>query len=77
MSKRPKDMTTEELEALPTIGFGRVTRMVDGRRVEFPVMPDIVASAVLVDDLLVKALPDGEMYTFGQYSDGRWFKRRV
>ena len=70
-------MTPEELLALPDFGFRKVTQIVEGKRIEYPVMPDVRAHAVTPDDLLCAHLPDGELYTFGQFADGSWYKKRV
>lgn len=65
--KRPKDMTEAEREALPTGPFG----LVDGNLVRFGTRSDYIRQ----DDVLLWVDSSGRSWMFGQFTDGRWFKR--
>lgn len=83
--KRPRDMTESELRALP-IGplqekevplteEDRANGMV-GKSKIVPVQRSVMASYHEPDDIM-GAVIDGVTYTFGQFSDGTWFRQPI
>lgn len=75
--------TLEQLQALPEMeGFGRETRIIDGKTVEVPVMPRQPVAFYVDDTTPMQWLEsdgaDGAVvWRLGQYADGTWFKRRA
>ena len=70
-------MTVQEMQALP-IGpeFGMRTEIIDGRKMNIPVAPDVVASFVGEDEPMGYSDETG-VWAVGQYRDGSWFRRLV
>lgn len=82
--KRPKDLTPDELMALPTGPFIEVREPVTvedrarGVRGAFKVKtlaPKVLASWSLPDDIMFFRDIEGSAWSFGQWADGRWFKQ--
>jgi len=79
-AKRPKDMTPEELAALPVGPMVEERRPADpskgevGRFVVKLVMRQQAATHYRGDDLLA-CVVDGATYSLGQFADGTWFRR--
>lgn len=78
-SKRPKDMTAKELDALPERGaFG--LRYIDsicpktGFKKRTPVMEPARCVAWRPDDIMAWVDKSGKAWCFGQAVDGSWFK---
>lgn len=82
--RRPCDMTDEELEALPVGPFIRRQRPVTrddhargihGRVFEWAECPPLRVTAWTTKDIFAWRDGNGELWDFGQWSDGRWFKQ--
>lgn len=81
---RPKDMTAEQLEALPVGPFIRHSRPIlpaergrypHGRTVEWFEAPPMLCGPLGEDDIFAWQDSDGRVWDFGQWADGRWFKQ--
>jgi hypothetical protein len=81
---RPKDMTDEELAALPVGPSVRrerpitpedVARGMHGRCVVWYEVPAMMAEAIQPDDIFAWADSEGRRWDFGRWADGRWFKQ--
>lgn len=84
--KRPRDMTDAELEALPTGPFVMHERQwtreealagkARGRSLVWAEYPPIRATAYEPDDIFAWSDAKGDIWDFGQWADGTWFKQR-
>lgn len=85
-TRRPKDMTEAELEALPIGPFIQHERPLTkedwdkgmrGRTVVTVEYPQMKISAwVSGDDIMLWRDAEGQAWMFGQWADGTWFKER-
>lgn len=82
--KRPRDMTTEELDALPVGPFIRCQRPVTavdrakgihGRVIEWEEVRLVRCGHVEGSDIMLWRDASGQAWTFGQWADGEWFKQ--
>jgi hypothetical protein len=83
MNRRPKDMTPEELAALPTGPWIQMRRPMTERDFQLglpgPDVPEVCCPPVAPpshreSDLLTWEDPDGRLWSFGRWLDGQWFK---
>ena len=81
--KRPKDMTQDELEALPSGPYARVftpytaedyEKGAVGRGREKYELRPIRMSAYEGDDIIGFRDKSGRAWSFGQFADGTWYK---
>jgi hypothetical protein len=66
-------MSLKELKALPEWGASNQTYRRVGDRFELVERPQV---ALLEEDDYLAVKIDGLMYTFGQYEDGGWYRKR-
>lgn len=82
MSKRPSEMTNEELEALPNLRkrTRRLATLQEQKRrgvlwIEEEIEPPkMKANAILGDDLFGWQDGDGNCWSFSEGADGQWYK---
>lgn len=85
---RPKDMTLEQLDALPEGPVRFRTRLATeeemktrfykrGDTVRIPIMERGMVSVQQPDDIAFAKLSDGIYSFFGQHADGSWYKQRM
>ena len=73
--ERPR--TSDDMAALPEVGFGQEERVINGKRVLVPVAPDLVLFWSEDGDMVGYTDSDGTRWDLVKFADGSWSRQRA